>query len=99
MVMHASLTSSERVALEVGEPDARIMISASGAESTPDDALQIVLVDLPSESHLKGGGVNRANLKFINLSTTTSQVSVRDMNESEREGEKTNRGQIKSETR
>jgi hypothetical protein len=40
--MHASLTSSERVALEVGEPDARILISASGAESTPDDALQIV---------------------------------------------------------
>jgi hypothetical protein len=32
--------------------------------------------------------VNRANLKFINLSTTTSQVSVRIMNESEREGEK-----------
>jgi hypothetical protein len=26
MVMHASLTSSERVALEVGEPDARILI-------------------------------------------------------------------------
>jgi hypothetical protein len=48
MAMHASLTSSERVALEVGEPDARILISASGAESTPDDALQIVLVDLPS---------------------------------------------------
>jgi hypothetical protein len=34
------------------------------------------------------GGVNRANLKFINLSTTTSRVSVRNMNESEREGEK-----------
>jgi hypothetical protein len=30
-------------------------------------------------------GVNRANLKFINLSTTTSRVSVRNMNESERE--------------
>jgi hypothetical protein len=29
--------------------------------------------------------VNRANLKFINLSTTTSRVSVRNMNESERE--------------
>jgi hypothetical protein len=42
--------------------------------------------------------VNRANLKFINLSTTTSRVSVRNMNESEREGERTNRGQIKSET-
>ena len=32
--------------------------------------------------------MNRANLKFINLSTTTSRVSVRNMNESEREGEK-----------
>jgi hypothetical protein len=28
------------------------------------------------------------NLKFINLSTTTSRVSVRNKNESEREGEK-----------
>jgi hypothetical protein len=41
---------------------------------------------IPIESHLEG--VNRANLKFINLSTTTSRVSVRNMNESEREGEK-----------
>jgi hypothetical protein len=49
--MHASLTSSERVTLEVGEPDARILISASGAESAPDDAFQIVLVDLPSSSY------------------------------------------------
>jgi hypothetical protein len=32
--------------------------------------------------------VNRANLKFINLSTTTSRVSVRHINESEREGAK-----------
>jgi hypothetical protein len=32
--------------------------------------------------------VNRANLKFINLSTTTSRVSVRNINESEREGKK-----------
>jgi hypothetical protein len=39
-----------------------------------------------TESHLEG--VNRANLKFINLSTTTSRVSVRNINESEREGEK-----------
>jgi hypothetical protein len=38
------------------------------------------------ESRLEG--VNRANLKFINLSTTTSRVSVRNMNGSEREGEK-----------
>jgi hypothetical protein len=41
-----------------------------------------------SESRLEGGGVNRANLKFINLSTTTSRISVRNKNESEREGEK-----------
>jgi hypothetical protein len=31
------------------------------------------------------GGVNRANLKFINLSTTTSRVSVRNISESEKE--------------
>jgi hypothetical protein len=41
----------------------------------------------PTESRLEGR-VNRANLKFINLSTTTSRVSVRNINESEREGEK-----------
>jgi hypothetical protein len=40
------------------------------------------------ESRLEAGGVNRVNLKFINLSTTTSRVSVRNINESEREGEK-----------
>jgi hypothetical protein len=39
------------------------------------------------ESRLEGG-VNRANLKFINFSTTTSRVSVRNINESEREGTK-----------
>jgi hypothetical protein len=32
--------------------------------------------------------VNRANLKFTNLITTTSWVSVRNNNESEREGAK-----------
>jgi hypothetical protein len=41
---------------------------------------------IPIESRLEGG-VNRANLKFINLSTTTSRVSVRNVNESEREDE------------
>jgi hypothetical protein len=49
--MNASLTSSEQVAFEVGEPDARILISVSGAESTPDNVLQIVPVDLPSSSY------------------------------------------------
>jgi hypothetical protein len=51
MAMHASLTSSKQVALEVGEPDARIIISAGGAEPTPDNVLQIVPVDLPSSSY------------------------------------------------
>jgi hypothetical protein len=51
IAMHASLASSEGVAWEVDEPDARILISASEAESTPDDALQIVPVDLPSSSY------------------------------------------------
>jgi hypothetical protein len=51
IAMHTSLASSEGVALEVSAPDTRILISASGAESTPDDALQIVPVDLPSSSY------------------------------------------------
>jgi hypothetical protein len=32
--------------------------------------------------------VNRANLKFTSLITTTSRVSVRNINESEKEGAK-----------
>jgi hypothetical protein len=51
MATHDSLTSNERVALEVGEPDARILISAGGVESTPDNVLQIVLADIPSSSY------------------------------------------------
>ena len=51
IAMHTSLASSEGVALEVDEPDARIIISASGAESTPNNTLQIVPVDLPSSSY------------------------------------------------
>ena len=49
---------------------------------------------IPIESRLEEG-VNRANLKFTNLITTISRVSVRNMNESER-GRKTNRKRIKS---
>ena len=41
---------------------------------------------IPIESRLEG--VNRVNLNFINLSTTTSRVSVRNIIESEREGAK-----------
>jgi hypothetical protein len=41
---------------------------------------------VPCESRLEG--VNRAKLKFTNIITTTSRVSVRNNNESEREGAK-----------
>jgi hypothetical protein len=53
---------------------------------------------IPIDSRLEGG-VNRAKLKFTNINTTTSRVSVRNINESAREGEKTNHKQIKSVTR
>jgi hypothetical protein len=43
--------------------------------------------------------VNRAKLKFTKLITTTSRVSVRNIIKSAREGEKTNRKQIRSVTR
>jgi hypothetical protein len=42
---------------------------------------------IPIESRLEGG-VNRVKLKFTKLITTTSRVSVRNISESTREGEK-----------
>jgi hypothetical protein len=39
------------------------------------------------DSRLEGGGVNRAKLKFSKIITTTSRVSVRNINESARERE------------
>jgi hypothetical protein len=42
---------------------------------------------LYGESRLEGG-VNRAKLKFTNINTTTSRVSVSNINESAREGAK-----------
>jgi hypothetical protein len=41
---------------------------------------------VPLDSRLEG--VNRAKLKFTKINTTTSRVSVRDINESAREGAK-----------
>jgi hypothetical protein len=49
--VHASTALNEQVALEVGKLDARSLLSAGGAEITPDNALQIVPADLPSSSH------------------------------------------------
>jgi hypothetical protein len=47
----ASTALTGQVALEVGELDARSLLSTGGAEVTPDSALQIVPADLPSSSH------------------------------------------------
>ena len=43
--------SNERVALEVGLPDARVLMPASGVELIPGDVLQIAPIDIPSSSH------------------------------------------------
>jgi hypothetical protein len=41
----------EGVALEVGAPDAGVLMPASGVELIPGDVLQIAPVDIPSSSH------------------------------------------------
>jgi hypothetical protein len=51
MAVCASIVLTGQVALEVGELDARSLLSAGGAEVTPDSALQIVPANLPSSSH------------------------------------------------
>jgi hypothetical protein len=49
--MHASTASNKQVALEVGELDARSLVSAGGVELTPGNVLQIVPAGLPPSSH------------------------------------------------
>jgi hypothetical protein len=51
MADRASIVSTEQVTLEVGELNARNLLSTGGAEVTSDNALQIVPTDLPSLSH------------------------------------------------
>jgi hypothetical protein len=69
----------------VGHWTARFRPSIAAITAGPPLVISTVT---PIESRLEGGGVNRANLKFNNLNTTTSRVSVRNRNESEREGAK-----------
>jgi hypothetical protein len=54
-------------------------------------------VDIVFDSRLEGG-VNRAKLKFTNINTTTSRVSVRNIKESAREGAKQIASKMKSVT-
>jgi hypothetical protein len=48
VIVHAS---NEEVALEVGAPDAKVLMPAGGAELIPGYVLQIAPVDIPSSSH------------------------------------------------
>jgi hypothetical protein len=57
----------EGVTLEVGVPDAGITIFASGAESIPDDALQIVPANIPSSSYDPASHDLGFSLLFSNL--------------------------------
>jgi hypothetical protein len=47
----AAHASSEGVALEIGAPDVRVLLSAGDVELIPGDVLQIAPVDIPSSSH------------------------------------------------
>jgi hypothetical protein len=49
--VHASTVLNEQVALEVGELDAKSLLSTGGAEITPDNALQIIPADHSLSSH------------------------------------------------
>jgi hypothetical protein len=51
MVTRVSTAFTGQVALEVSEPDARNLLPASGAEVSPNRALEIVPADPPSSSH------------------------------------------------
>jgi hypothetical protein len=65
--VHASTVLTGQVALEVGELNARSLPSASGAEVTLDNALQIVPADLPSSSHASVPPALGLPLFFSNL--------------------------------
>jgi hypothetical protein len=70
----ASTASTGQVALEVGEPDTRILLSASGTEVTPDSVLQVVPADLPLSSHVPAPPTLGLPLFLSNLQVSWSFV-------------------------
>jgi hypothetical protein len=74
MMMHAFVASNQPIALEAGELDARGLVSAGGAELTPDNVLQIVPVDIPSLGHDTAPSDLGLPLFFSNLQV--SQLSA-----------------------
>ena len=71
-VARASTALTRQVALEVGELDARSLLSAGGAEVTPDSALQIVPANLPSSSHASAPPALGLPLFLSNLQVSRS---------------------------
>jgi hypothetical protein len=68
----ASTALTGQGALEVGELDARSLLSASGVEVTPDSALQIVPADLPSSSRAPAPPALGLSLFLSNLQVSRS---------------------------
>jgi hypothetical protein len=72
MAARASTALTGQVTLEVGELDARSLLSADGAEVTPDSALQIVPADLPSSSYASAPPALGLPLFLSNLQVSRS---------------------------
>jgi hypothetical protein len=75
---------------DVGEEEALVNGDVGGVLVGGGVGGALIGVPFPvymGDSRLEGG-VNRAKLKFTNINTTTSRVSVRNINESTREGAK-----------
>jgi hypothetical protein len=68
--MHASMASNQQVALEVSKQDARGLVSAGGAELTPNNVLQIVPADTPPSSYDIAPSDLGLPLFFSNLQVT-----------------------------
>ena len=49
--MAAARALGQEVALEIGAPDAGVLMPAGDVELIPGDALQIAPIDIPSSSH------------------------------------------------
>jgi hypothetical protein len=72
--VRASIVSTGQVTLEVGELDARSLLSAGGAEVPMDSALQIIPADIPSSSHDSAPPALGLPLFLSNLQVSRSLV-------------------------
>jgi hypothetical protein len=92
--------------LSMGTPNSPVMHRTGhyivhcsvSATSTDHWGLELLTIEVFYWKSPRGGGVNRAKLKFTKLITTTSHVSVRNIMRVRERGHKTNRKRIKSVT-